>query len=252
VAQFQINPVPQEFKWTLQWKNWLNNLWEQLTSFSAAPEFPTLTTGGLVVTGDALIEGSLEIEEDLSAADAAFAGEVTIGEELTVGEDLRVEGESFGSAGINIQPIQDTTSGTSKEFPIPSWAKRITVPLISTSTNGTSEIRLRVGHASGMQATGYLGTVTNMAGSTSANFTAGFDGIAAAAAAVRHGSFVLTRCNIEGTIWSGEINIGRSDTAAMERGWGTVTLDAALDRVQLTTVGGVNTFDLGSVGCIVE
>jgi cytoskeletal protein CcmA (bactofilin family) len=84
MTTFNLNPAPHDFSWTLQWKNWLNNLWQQLTAFFAAPEFPSVTTETLIVEGDGLVEGTLQVAGDLSANDAAFSGEVTISGGLSV------------------------------------------------------------------------------------------------------------------------------------------------------------------------
>lgn len=144
-----------------------------------------------------------------------------------------------------------TTSGTSIDFTgIPSTVTRITLNFNGVSTNGTSVLLVQLGDSGGIENTGYatvMATINSATPSTNAS-TAGFQLPVAAAAAVRYGTFTLNlidaatftwSCfggiaeNVAGTIFG--ISAGRKATSA------------ALDRVRLTTVGGTDTFDLGSM-----
>lgn len=249
MATFKSGSAPQGFEWSLQWKNWLSQKFSDLSTFFASPEFPELSTNELSVEGNTLIEGSLDVDGDVSGNDAAFAGEVTVGEDVTIGEDLRVEGEAFGSAGINIQgSISSATGATTLTFPVvPSWVKRINLILSGVSTNGSSQVRLRTVIESGPVTSGYLGCAASLTGSTVSTFTAGFDTLGTADTAIRHGRMVLNRANAESTVWECSWRIGRSDVSNGDHGEGVVTMSGALTSFVLTTVGGANTFDAGTI-----
>jgi len=156
------------------------------------------------------------------------------------------------------QPItratsQNTTSGTSIDFTsIPSWVSRITLMLNGVSTNGNSPVIVQLGDSGGVEITGYLGSATEVRSTPDSNlFTTGFalfNDIAAGD--VVHG--IATIANLSGNIWVYSFSGGCSTTAQTYIGGGSKTLSATLDRLRLTTVGGVNTFDAGSINIIYE
>jgi len=146
-----------------------------------------------------------------------------------------------------------STSGTSIDFTsIPSWVKRVTFMLQGVSTNGTSVIELRIGSGS-ITTTGYSGSYvytvlsTATGGSTS---TTGFQVPGVSAGNIRSG--VYTLINLSGNIWVASGCGAFSEVAGSWQGGGNVTLGGVLDTVRLTTAGGVNTFDAGSVNILYE
>lgn len=145
-----------------------------------------------------------------------------------------------------------SASGTSVDFTsIPSWVKRITVTFAGISTNGTALPIIQIGDSGGVEATGYLGSVAYfVAGGavTGARPTAGF-GLSAlfAATSVIHGSVTLTLVNSATYTWAASGNLGFSDADVIAVTAGSKSLIATLDRVRITTVGGVNTFDAGTI-----
>jgi hypothetical protein len=146
-----------------------------------------------------------------------------------------------------------STSGTSIDFTgIPSWVKRVTVMLSGVSTNGTSDLLIQLGDSGGFETTGY--TSSSMAGGATvinANSTAGFIIQAASTAAfVLSGNMIINL--VSGNSWVQSHAVDRSDAPAIRVGGGSKTLSATLDRVRITTVGGTNTFDDGSVNIIYE
>lgn len=150
-----------------------------------------------------------------------------------------------------------STSGTSVDFTgIPSWVKRITVMLNGVSTNGSSFYALRVGTSSGVVSTGYAGGagdiyVTNTVAINGSSSEIALQGGAPSTGDSYNG--VVTIVNLSGNIWSYSGTIFR--TAGTNRSTttaGTVTLSAALDRVRLTTTGGTDTFDAGSINILYE
>ena len=148
-----------------------------------------------------------------------------------------------------------STSGTSIDFTsIPSWVKRVTVMFDGVSTNGTSTVTIQIGDSGGVEISGYLGTIGRTgAGTGGANNSTGFlvdDG--GAAAVVRHGSIVLTLLNASTNTWTAMGAVGRSDSANVYIQGGSKSLSATLDRVRITTSGGTDTFDAGSINILYE
>ena len=149
---------------------------------------------------------------------------------------------------------QASTSGTSIDFTgIPSWAKRITVMLNGTSTNGTSNYLVQIGSGS-VTSSGYASGSfsvdgTNAAGASTS--TAGFlTARVVTAAALFTGSIVIS--NIAGNTW-----VESGSLTNVSAGWGTTStgslaLGGVLDRVRITTVNGTDTFDAGSINILYE
>jgi hypothetical protein len=142
-----------------------------------------------------------------------------------------------------------TTSGTSVDFTsIPSWVKRITVMFNGVSTNGTSPAIIQIGNTS-FTTSGYVGGVFVTGGSGS--MSTGFQmATTAAAADTRYG--IATLVNLEGNNWTFTYVGGYGNGAFTAYAGGGLTLSAVLDRVRITTVGGTNTFDAGSVNILYE
>lgn len=165
-----------------------------------------------------------------------------------------------GIKGVIVQGTsQVSTAGTSIDFTgIPSWAKRITIMLQNVSTTGSSQVLIRVGTASGIVASAgsYLGSSDDMGSAVSPNnFSTGFsfEDATMSAAAIRHGTGTL--CNISGNNWVFSFLGARSDTTTLMFGAGSISaasLGGTLDRIRLTTSGGSDTFDLGSVNIFWE
>jgi hypothetical protein len=144
-----------------------------------------------------------------------------------------------------------STSGTSIDFTsIPAWVKRITISLAGVSTSGTSNPIFQIGDSGGVETSGYLGGgsgAANAAVWSINNYTNGFGIFSASAAAVLHGSLVLTLVNSATNTWAAHGQFASSAAAEMFVIAGTKPLSATLDRVRLTTAGGADTFDAGVV-----
>lgn len=160
---------------------------------------------------------------------------------------------SWGSALTSATAIS-TTSGTSHDFTgIPSSVKRITIIMSGVSTNGSSTILFRIGDSSGVSATGYTsntwGAAAPSSNMTLDDETSGFGfGYLTSAAAAWDG--VLTLVNITGNTWV----ISGVSTSAVYSGVtaGSKTLSGVLTSIRLTTFGGTNTFDAGTVNIMYE
>lgn len=148
-----------------------------------------------------------------------------------------------------------STSGTQVEFTsIPSWVKRISVVFNGVSTSGSSSLLLRIGDSGGIEASSYDSTAS--AGTDVGAYqssTAGYilDYSTRSSSVVSSG--IITLINISGNIWIASGNIGDSvaqfvTTAIV----GKKTLTGTLDRVRITTVGGTDTFDAGSINILYE
>jgi hypothetical protein len=152
-----------------------------------------------------------------------------------------------------VQGTVVTASGTSIDFTgLPSWVKRITVMFNGVSTNGTSLVQVQIGDSGGIENTGYLGGYSLSTGGavSSGNHSTGFAHSWSSAANVRHGKYTIEL--ITGNIWACTLLIGASDTTGVSYGGGTKTLSDTLDRIRITTIGGVDTFDAGSFNIIYE
>lgn len=160
------------------------------------------------------------------------------------------------SGGITAETPKASTSGTSVDFTnIPTGTKIIHVIFSGVSTNGTSPLTLRIGDAGGIEATAYLTTeVTFNSGSSGTNnYTNGFTFAAGHDAAVTYyGQLTLMLLNSATNTWVLSGTLARSDALQSVVLTGSKALSAELDRVQLTSVGGVNTFDAGTVNIMYE
>jgi hypothetical protein len=145
-----------------------------------------------------------------------------------------------------------STSGTSIDFnSIPSWVKRITVMLNGVSTNGSSELLIRLGSGS-IETTSYVSVAgyaggPNQAGSTSS--TAGFI-LTSSLGATSVFNAVVTICNQTANTWSEGFSGSYSTVCAF--GGGYKALSGVLDRVRITTINGTDTFDAGSINILYE
>ena len=145
------------------------------------------------------------------------------------------------------------TTGTQLDFTgIPAGINRVTLQFTDVSTNGTAAIIVQLGTPSGVEATNYLGSAARLEASPAyANLSSGFEVPGNVATAVRHGTLTLVR-RPGGNVWTAEGKIARSDIAGIGIVAGYKSLAGVLDRVRITTVGGSNVFDGGTINIIGE
>ena len=147
-----------------------------------------------------------------------------------------------------------STSGTSIDFTsIPSWVKRVTIMLNSISTNGaTAAFMVQVGSGS-VTTTGY----TSQAWAASTNSSTVSTGLLltgayGSASYTMSGSMVLTL--IGSNTWVANSTMNYMNVASV--GWtasgNSSALSGALDRVRITTFGGTETFDAGTINILYE
>lgn len=191
------------------------------------------------------------------AASATYVGAVELATdaEVITGTDTAraMTPASFRAGNIVSGAAVASTSGTSIDFTgIPAWAKRITILFAGVSTSGTSVMQVQVG-AGSVLTSGYLGATSTTSGAgtaASVNSTGFLTAEAGASTYVRHG--IATLCKINGNQWVFSSMLGNSDTARTTAGGGSVSLSGDLDRIRVTTVGGTDTFDAGTINVMWE
>jgi hypothetical protein len=164
------------------------------------------------------------------------------------GAKLAVTGGIQGT--ITLGTAVASTSGTSIDFTsIPSWVKRITVMFNGVSTSGTNSFLVQIGSGS-VTTTGYASSSTGASTAVSTvNSTSGFIIRNASAAFLFSGSITIFLVSSNSYVQSHTLKIATTDTVF---GAGDVALSGALDRVRITTVGGTDTFDAGSINIMYE
>ena len=153
--------------------------------------------------------------------------------------------------GIASGTAQASTSGTSIDFTgIPSWVKRITVMFQGVSTSGTSAILVQLGVGGTPVTSGYNSTAMNQSGAATLSSTAGFLLTPAVTATDTESGQMIISC----------ISTNNYVASSMVKASTSVTCDAAGDgsiggvanMVRITTVGGTDTFDAGSINILYE
>lgn len=162
-----------------------------------------------------------------------------------------VDAATLASVNYVVGTEQASTSGTSIDFTgIPANVNRIIVHFLGVSTSSTSNWIAQIGDSGGVETSGYVsnGSRPNTASTTS---TAGCLLIVSPV-----GSETATgRCVIEriGTNkWSMNASINMSGPNGVATGSAYKTLSDTLDRVRITTAGGSDTFDAGSINITYE
>jgi len=217
------------------------------------------TAGQVTLAKSPVLNGSTS--GTLTIAAAAVAGTNTItfpaatDTVATLAATQTLTNKTIQGGAITSATAQASTSGTSIDFTgIPSWVKRITVMFNGVSTSGTSVIQIQIGSTT-FTTTGYVSSAGAVnSGTGQAGSTTGFaltSGTAAASS--QSGAITLSLLNTSTYNWvsSGTLQY-TTTTGAMYMSAGTITLSGVLDRVRITTVGGTDTFDAGSINIMYE
>jgi hypothetical protein len=143
-----------------------------------------------------------------------------------------------------------TTSGTSIDFTgIPAEVKRVTLNINGVSTTGLSELLVQAGNGS-PETSGYISGADNSGAAGIVSSTSGFIVTRSnAAAALSYGNLVMT--NMGGNVWVYSSSVYNTIPRIM-MGGGSKTFSGVVERLRLTTVGGTDTFDLGSANILWE
>jgi len=164
-----------------------------------------------------------------------------------------LQGGAVTSATAQAQPASPAVA--SVDFTgIPSWVKRVTVMLNNVSTNGVSPPLIQIGSGS-VTSSGYLGVAVSMAtaaGISGSNATTGFQISSILAANVIHGIMTINLVDSATFNYTASFSGGCTSPVNALVSSGSVTLTGLLDRVRITTVGGANTFDAGTINIMYE
>lgn len=201
---------------------------------------------------------------DLTSAQATALLDAMVGDSGSGGTKGLVPAPSAGDAtkfltgagtytragGFTLATAQTLTSGASVDFTsIPAGTKQIVIGFHNISTSGTSPKLVQIGDSGGIENTGYLGNshlIQLSAGFSMVNSSDGFPINSVLAADTVSGSLILTLVDAANFIWaiSGTFALNTAQTAYTG---GSKALSAELDRVRITTVGGTDTFDAGTI-----
>ena len=188
----------------------------------------------------------------ITLSEPAVAGSNTISLPAVTGT-MVVAGQN---SAITASTAVASTSGTSIDFTsIPTWVKRVTVMFNAVSFNATTTPIVQLGDSGGIENTGYSGVAGTI--STTANTTNGqssttsgillYSGTIAAAEFVT-GSLTISLLGSNAWVFSGNVfSGGRATTLS-----GAKTLTDTLTQVRITTTGGTDTFDAGSINILYE
>jgi len=151
--------------------------------------------------------------------------------------------------------VQATTSGTTKDFTVPSGITKFTLMGKGVSLSGTDELLVRLGYSGGVDASGYVsrwGYIDNAA-STSVSSTSGsFPIKMAAAAATMNFKVEGVLMDPSNNIWLMSVMGGKDDvTDELYLGSSICTLSGELTTVRLLP-NGSDTFDAGSVNIVYD
>jgi hypothetical protein len=168
--------------------------------------------------------------------------------------DLAVSGNASTPAGVTDVFVngvkQAATSGTEIDFTVPSGVKDVKISYQNLSTNGTSPMIIQLGDAGGIETTGYLGSASALStsGQGSGNKTTGlaFEDTSGGARK-RHGVAHLVLHDAATNTWCSTNLYGSSNSAVTYHAGASKSLSGELTTIRLTTTGGTNTFDDGSI-----
>lgn len=170
------------------------------------------------------------------------------------GQVLRSDGtDAVWGSPITQSATVASTSGTAIEFTgLPSGVKRIIVSLNGVSTNGSQNLLIQLGDSGGIENSGYASVSAYLQNSTAtavSNSTSGLIVTAAMAAGeALDGIIILTLVDPSTNTWAMSANLcDTASTTNLNISAGRKSLSGELDRLQLISATGGDTFDSGSI-----
>jgi hypothetical protein len=201
---------------------------------ATAPEWsskPTLVSleGLTLGAGDTLYATAADTLADLAIGTAGQVYRVNSG----------ATAPEWGSSNTLGTPVN--SSSASVDFTgLPSGVRLVMISYVGISHDGGSNHMVQIGDSGGIETSGYLGA------SGTSNFTTGFGIPNSATGDALHGLITLVLQNSSTNTWAASVNIGLSNTGASSSGGFSKSLTGTLDRIRMTTVSGIPTFDAGS------
>jgi hypothetical protein len=187
------------------------------------------------------------------------AGVALIGYEVVAGElcraryDLANDEFRLLEVDANRAAIA-TTSGTAQGFTdIPPWTREFELVLDGCSVSGTSPMTIQLGDAGGYETTAYTAWGGALQGAPVAvQYTVGFGLASAVAANALTGRINFRLTDAPANRWEATGTFGFVGANTMGIVAGHKSLSQPLDRVRLTTEGGANTLDAGSIRLVLK
>lgn len=185
------------------------------------------------------------------------AGDISVWVEYATG-DWRCVSYTRATASPTGLIADDTVdaSGTAIDrVNIPAWVQRISINFAGVRTNGTSAVIIQLGDSGGVETSGYTGALTILQSgslSTATTSPAGFSLPGGLSTVQRSGRVVLEFVKPSTNVWSIFGAVGDHVNTLNGVITGFKSLSGALDRIRITTVGGSDAFNAGSVRVILE
>ena len=176
------------------------------------------------------------------------SGAITVSAPLVAGTNtLTLQAGTATNSMNTLATAVASTSGTSVDFTgLPSWIKRITVMFTGVSHNGSTaandQLIIQIGSGS-ITSSGYVSICVGTSATTGFLLTNSISG-----AATFSGVSVISLIGSNTYAQFGNL----SGNGTCQYGAGSVALGGALDRVRITTVGGTDTFDAGTINILYE
>lgn len=190
------------------------------------------TTTGIVQSADT--SGELALQSNGTTKLTVSSSGVNIGQ--------------FAGGTITSGTAVASTSGTAIGFTsIPSWVKKVTFILNGVGTSGTAGYLIQIGSGS-YTSSGYVGgggRCGNASG-TSTSSTAGFLINTAASGGAKNIILTVSLMNTSFGYTCAGSGFSGSESNMYTTG-GSVTLSGVMDRIQITTTNGTDTFTAGTI-----
>ncbi|CAB4152155.1 hypothetical protein UFOVP588_54 [uncultured Caudovirales phage] len=187
------------------------------------------------------------------------SGAITVSAPVVAGTNTLTLQAGTGTNSMNtLATAVASTSGTSIDFTgIPAWVKRITVMFQGVSTTGISPTIIQLGYSGGFTGATYNSSGSSAtSGVSSVTTTVGLYAISApggggsGAAYAMNG--MMTLANLTGNTWASMCIVGQNSVAHTNWSGGIGTAGGTLTQIRITTVGGTETFDAGSINILYE